>query len=243
MGFAEIIWLDEVGSTNSLLKEWVMAGQVVEGAVLAARSQVAGRGRFERTWVAPAGCNLTFSAYFRTDAGFPALASIPMAAALGIREYLQSRGIEAQCKWPNDLMVGDKKICGILSERFATDGGGDIIILGIGLNVNMRPDDLERIDKPATSMLEQTACGYSLEDELRVLLDYLWRWLERWEAGGFADIRDDFVANCWRMGENVVVGDGDSHMSGILLGFGESGQILLELEGGEVREVWSGDVE
>ena len=141
MQFQKPQWHDELPSTNTTLVEWLREGRdLPDGFVLAARSQTAGRGRYERQWLAQAGRNLTFSVLLRSDASPLQFLSLPQAAALGAVAYLEENGLAAQTKWPNDVLVGGRKVCGILAER--CNGG---VVLGIGLNVNMDADEAASI--------------------------------------------------------------------------------------------------
>lgn len=242
--FLEPEWHDSLPSTNSVLAARLRTTpDVVPGTVLAAREQTAGRGRQERTWVAGAGRNLTFSFSLHTPAVFPRLASLPMATALGIAEELESLGIPVQTKWPNDLLVADRKICGILSECIATEPqtGSDVVV-GVGLNVNMSAEEAERIDQPATSILLETGQAQEPDALLPRLLGRLRGWLEAWEAGGFPALSEAWTARCKRIGKPVTVREGNRSISGIVEGFGSCGEMRLRLESGEIRAMWSGDV-
>ena len=118
MRFQKPQWYDELPSTNTTLVEWLREGRdLPDGFVLAARFQTAGRGRYERQWLARPGRNLTFSALLRSDVSPLRFLSLPQAAALGVVAYLEENGLAAQTKWPNDVLVGGRKVCGILAER------------------------------------------------------------------------------------------------------------------------------
>jgi BirA family biotin operon repressor/biotin-[acetyl-CoA-carboxylase] ligase len=130
----------------------------------------------------------------------------------------------------------------VLSENVARPGQeGSALIVGIGLNINMPSEDAARIDKPATSVFIESGRDCPVEDALSALTPYLAKWLARWEAGGFAALREEYCARAWRLGQSVTVGDGDNTVSGVLRGFGESGEILLELPCGTQQTCWSGD--
>lgn len=133
----DMIWLDEVGSTNSYLKENV--AHIPPMTLVIARKQTAGRGQRGNHWEAQDGLNLTFSLRicpvgFRPSEQF----IISEATALAMSETLRDYGISACVKWPNDIYVSDKKICGILIENSITESSITNSIIGIGLNVNQR---------------------------------------------------------------------------------------------------------
>ena len=111
MRFQKPEWHDELPSTNTTLVEWLREGRdLPDGFVLAARSQTAGRGRYERQWLARPGRNLTFSALLQTAASPLQFLSLPQAARpWAWLAYLEENGLAAQTKWPNDVLVGDRK--------------------------------------------------------------------------------------------------------------------------------------
>jgi len=230
-------WYDELPSTNTTLSEWLRDGQELpDGFVLAARAQTAGRGRYERRWLTQPGRSLTFSMLLHSKAPNMQLLSLPMAAALGVAAYLDASGVAAQTKWPNDVLVGGHKICGILAER------GEAVVLGIGLNVNMDANEAAAIDRPATSLLIEVGEERAIEEVLDELLIYLEEWIGRWEDGGFAALRGAWEARSANIGEYVEVGEDADRRTGVVLGFGAAGQLLLREDDGMRAEVWAGDV-
>lgn len=253
------IWLDSVDSTNTVLSRLIRENGIVPGHLLAAREQTAGRGRYDRRWQAQAGKNLTFSFYLKTAQGFPQVASIPVAAALGVADYLREvHHLPAQAKWPNDVMIGGKKICGILSERTEQTSAtptsendsapkpaspANHIVVGIGINLNLTAEDAVAIEKPATSVFLETGVQTVPEAELLRLMPFLDNWLTKWEVGGFSALSERWTAWAWRLGETVAVGDGNNRQTGILQGFGESGELILRLPDGSLRACWAGDFE
>ncbi len=137
---ADILWLDTVDSTNSVLRE--RYPQSANLSIIAAREQTRGRGQGEHSWFSTPGKNLTFSILYRFGPDAPYLLEashaivITQITTLALRDYLGSRGIGSRIKWPNDIWVGERKICGILIENKVTGRYMDASIVGIGLNVN-----------------------------------------------------------------------------------------------------------
>ncbi len=233
MRFQKPQWHDELPSTNTTLVAWLREGRdLPDGFVLAARSQTAGRGRYERQWLARPGRNLTFSVLLQSAASPERLLSLPQAAALGAVAYLKENGLVAQTKWPNDVLVGGRKICGILAEHCKR------VVLGIGLNVNMDADEATAIDQPATSLRIETGTERDVERALDELLAHLQVWIGRWEKGGFAALSVAWESHCANLGQYVAVGG----YTGVVLGFGAAGQLLLREDDGTRRAVWTGDV-
>ncbi|MCR4289128.1 MAG: biotin--[acetyl-CoA-carboxylase] ligase [Candidatus Scalindua sp.] len=245
MKFLDPEWHDKLSSTNTILMDWLKDGMVIpSGFVLAAVEQTAGHGRRNRHWISHPGQDLTFSFLLRTKHDIPGIASLPMSVALGAASALDTFGMVTKTKWPNDLLVRESKIGGILCQksniRYAQEYA---IIVGIGINVNMQETDAASMDKPATSLLIETGKMYPIKEVLDILLEMLPDWIDRWEVGGFPSIREEWIARCCHMGKHVTIGEGKDQKSGILEGFGNKGQILLRGDDGQVRDVWAGDVE
>jgi len=242
MKFAEPEWFEQLTSTNTIVLERIDAGErLPDGFVLATTEQTAGRGRGTRHWHAKAGRDLCCSILYRNDAPARQLASLAMATALGIVDALCEYGIKAQTKWPNDVLVGDAKIAGILCEL--RPGAA---VIGIGLNVSMSAAEAGRIDQPATSILIETATVQAPKDVLPILLQALSPRLDTWKRDGFAGLRSDWCLHCLALGQDITIDDGDTHQTGVLSGFGDAGQLLLQphdlaKDGSSTAvEIWSG---
>ena len=235
----QVEWIERIASTNALMRERVSNGRKLrDGLVVAAREQTAGRGRQTRKWLSAPGRDLCCSLFIHTDTELAAVPSLAMAATLAVNDLLRSEGILSAPKWPNDVLVGERKICGILSERVDPAG----IIVGIGLNVNMTAEEAEAIDRPATSMLIESGAARDPARVLDQLFQPLEFWIGRWrEGGGFQGIREEWTRQAGPPGRPLCVHDGDLRKSGTLEGFGEYGELLLRTNRG-VETIWSGDV-
>ena len=237
----QIEWHDRIDSTNTYIRNRIAkAPAIAPGFIVAAREQTAGRGRSDRKWLSAPNTNLCFSLFLETDAQLMDVPSLTMAAALAITDQLNSEKIDAAPKWPNDVLVGGKKICGILSERIETSTRKGIIV-GIGLNVNMTSVEADAIDRPATSILIESGKAQNPKTVLENLLPQLTFWIDRWNQGGFSAIRDVWVEKAGPIGKPLSVHDGDLRKSGTLAGFGDHGELLLKTEAG-LETIWSGDV-
>ena len=243
MNFHPPEWIERVPSTNSLLLERIGSGAgAPPGTVLATDDQTGGRGRGRRTWVSRPGSDLACSFVLEAAGTDPRhLGSLSMAAALGVADCLEEHGVKARTKWPNDVIAGRRKIAGILPEPVPGSGRPGLVVVGIGLNLGMTRAEAEAIDQPATSILVETGSAPLPRQVLPRLLKRLSPWLETWGAGGFAALRGGWEERCAGLGERVTVVDDGQRLSGVLAGFGEEGQLLLE-EGGSVREVWAGSL-
>ena len=167
-----IIWLESTDSTNDELRRRL--DQSGDLAIIAAERQSAGRGQGDHTWHSEPGRNLTFSVLLRHSClkASDALA-VTSIMALGIRDYLHTKGIGPWIKWPNDIWVGEKKICGILVENSIRAGKIDFSIVGVGLDVNQTdwPADLPN----PVSLKDLTGQEYDTHEELKQLFDAIAR--------------------------------------------------------------------
>lgn len=165
---SKIIWFDSLNSTNSFAKEHLE--EYDNMSIIATLQQRAGRGQGDHTWYASAGKNLTFTIIFKpTDLLASDALMITRITTLALLNYLKSKGIKARIKWPNDIWVEDKKICGILIENILD---GRIIknsIIGVGLNINEKnwPKELPN----PISLSELTNAEYDIRKELGLLHD------------------------------------------------------------------------
>lgn len=178
------------GSTNADLLARAADGEAA-GAVLVAEEQVGGRGRLDRRWSSPPRAGLWFSVLLRPSVPPARLSWIPLLAGLAaVRAVRRHGGVEARVKWPNDVVVGDRKLAGILAER-----AGDAVVLGIGLNVSTRTDELPV--PTATSMVIEGAANTDRDPLLRAILRELATWYGRWDAAG-GDADGSGVRNAYR---------------------------------------------
>ena len=161
------IWLDSIDSTNS--EALRRLPELPGGTVLAARDQTAGRGQRGNTWFTEPGKNLTFSIVLKN---VPLVASQAMRlnylASVAVAVFLEERGVEAAIKWPNDVYVNGRKICGMLIEN-TLGPGGEVAASVIGIGINMNQKEFPQLAN-ATSLAQCTGMEYGLEEALQAFL-------------------------------------------------------------------------
>ena len=238
-------WHDKLPSTSKVILERIKSGEnIPSGFVLATLEQTAGHGRFDRHWISKPGKDLTFSFLMETRADIKQLASLSMAVALGVASSLDTFGVHSYTKWPNDLLVKGKKICGIIVEEcHGPPFHGEAAVVGVGLNVNMGPEDANNIDRPVTSAFIETGEKYLLKTVLETIIQMLPDLLSLWEDEGFTGIRDDWTFRSSCIGKTVTVQQGKLWKTGTLMGFGEWGQMLVRSDDGSTHHIWSGELE
>lgn len=211
-----------------------------EGTVAVAHGQTAARGRFQRRWIAPPGSALSLSVVLRPTP--PVLPHLVMIAALAVsRAIHQVTGLQAVIKWPNDILLGERKVCGILIETSLSDGGIDYAILGIGINVNLDTDAFPEIVGTATSLKAHLGQPVSRRELLQRLLEAL---EELYEAAK----RGEPVFQWWRdrlvtLGRRVRVQANDGSLEeGVAVAVDETGALHLRRDDGATLVVLAGDV-
>ncbi len=236
---------EALASTQDRARELARAG-TPDGTLVVAGVQTGGRGRLGRHWGSPAG-GLWMSLVLRPAFEARLASRITQTAAVGAAKALWEIGVEARIKWPNDLLVGGKKICGILAESSAGHAGGpanerrlDYAILGVGMNANLDPADLGVQDREITTIRSELGRDTDLLDLLRALLTNLA--VEMGRIGDFGAVLDEWRnLNC-TLGENVRVRRFGQTIEGRAVDLTGDGALLLATGGGTV-EVFEGEIE
>ncbi len=228
----------ELDSTNEEAKRRALAGELGPLWIIA-EAQTAGRGRRGRAWTSQSG-NLFTTGLFRLEAGPARAAQLSFAAALAVGD-LAARVIDpsiVKLKWPNDVLVGGRKVCGILLESGSHPLGGLWLAVGIGVNLAHHPEDAER---PATDFTIHGA-HISNTDAGETLAERFAHWLAIWEREGFAPIREAWIARAWGLGERCTARLADETVEGVFADLGEDGSLRLDLNDGTRRFISAGDV-
>jgi|MCW2727985.1 BirA family biotin operon repressor/biotin-[acetyl-CoA-carboxylase] ligase len=236
--WSEVVVTAETGSTNADVADAARAG-APEGTVHTTDQQTAGRGRLDRTWTSPPGSGAIVSVLLRPDA-VPAARWVwlPLLAGLAVDATVHECGVESGLKWPNDVLVDGRKIAGILLERVETSDGPAAVI-GVGLNVSLRRDELPV--PAATSLSLEGATETDRTIVIRSLLRNLEALYRAWSASGgdpAAGIRDSYIRRCVTIGSRVrVMLPRDEVLEGQASGIDDSGRLLVD-----GRAISAGDV-
>jgi BirA family biotin operon repressor/biotin-[acetyl-CoA-carboxylase] ligase len=234
----------ETGSTNADVARAARDG-AAEGLVVAAERQTAGRGRQGRQWESPARAGLMFSVLLRPPPGIPTsrYGWLPLLAGVALVEPVRRLGaVDAVLKWPNDLLIDERKCAGILAEAVPDAG----VVIGIGLNVTMREDELP-VPEATSLALAGSACT-DRDPVLRAVLRELAAWYARWrEAGGDAEasgLREAYRMHCVTLGQWVdVTQPGGTVLSGEASDVDGDGRlVVLDGAGAGSTAVSAGDV-
>ncbi len=238
----EILFYETVGSTNSVALN--LSERTEEGAVILSDCQEKGRGRLGRLWISPPGVNIYMSIILKPEIK-PADATLitlmaGVACSIALRRV---SGLDIRVKWPNDLMVADKKLGGILTE-LKTDGKKiAFAIVGIGINVNMDmnefPGDIREI---ATSFKNETGKTYSRENIISEILSEIDRWYLRLKKMDRETILSSWKQLTSTLGREVMVMAGRETWKGFAESVDDEGMLILRLPSGETKKISSGDL-
>lgn len=261
----DIIWLDTVDSTNEEARRRI--SDIDNLSVLSARSQTSGKGQRGNIWSSAPGENLTLSIILKFASSaletvgnaseiLPPLQAydqfaISEIAALSVVDFLAGHDIEARIKWPNDIYVGKRKICGILIENSLRGEYLASSIVGIGLNVNQRNFDVSLPNPTSMSLCinqqEVSADGavspLDIEECIEELTDIFKKYIRRYtrQTGGLLKLRRLYLSQLWRLDEparftDQRVSPSGREFTGTIRGLSDVGNLLIETEEGELRE-------
>ena len=240
----DIIWLDTVDSTNSEAKRRI--SKIDNLSVVSALEQTTGRGQLGNVWVSSAGENLTFSVILKfidqnVWLNVHDQSVINELTSLSVVDFLGSHGIEAKIKWPNDIYVGNKKICGILIENSLSGSHINHSIIGIGLNINQRNFNVN-LPNPI-SMTQLTGDSYDISECLDEFMSIFKKYIHRYlhGNGGYAKLRKLYLGQLWRFNETSRYTCTDSEgitteFSGTIRNLSYIGNLIVETEEGELKE-------
>lgn len=230
--------LTDVDSTNEYVLKKIRAGEQGHGFACVAECQSAGRGRRGRVWQSPFGRNIYLSVGWRFSGGVAAMEGLSLAIGVAVcRSLRKLYSLQAELKWPNDILVGGQKLGGVLLEIAGDLSGECFVVAGVGLNVAMPSSMAAGIDQPwvdlqrcvgveSAVMLDRNALSASLLFELSSVL-------EGYEAVGFAAYAAEWESHCSHIGELVELRSHAKSEEGRMLGVDSSGALRLMVEGEE----------
>jgi BirA family transcriptional regulator, biotin operon repressor / biotin---[acetyl-CoA-carboxylase] ligase len=233
----KIIYYSSIASTMEAAKMEAQWGAEA-GTVIVAGEQTAGRGRLQRCWLSPAG-GLAFSVILRPN--FNNLHYMIMLASLAVTYGIRSlTGLKPQIKWPNDVLIGEKKVCGILIENDIRKNVLNHVIIGIGINVNLRVEQYPEITALATSLSDQLKTEISKLEVIRTVLiemDRLYTDLPQGER-----LLHQWKTHLITLGQQIQVNMGDQVYTGRAESVTDDGSLMVRQKDGYLVRVIAGDV-
>lgn len=234
----EIVCLKEVDSTNRYAKALAAEG-AAHGTLVLSDMQTAGRGRRGRGWISPAGENIYMSLILRPDMPPAQVARLSLLTALATANAIgRAAGLDAQIKWPNDIVIGGRKVCGLLLEMDATPEQVNSVVAGVGINVHQTQFD-SAIAHTASSLDRIAGRRISRAAVVRAFLQEF----ERASALSGEAMMDAYRARSATLGQRVQVIGLNGAYTGLAERVTDSGSLLVRAdEDGAVREVLAADV-
>lgn len=233
----KVIYYPSLTSTMDLARQVSQQG-TSEGTVVLAERQTAGRGRMARAWLSPTG-NIALSVIL-----YPPVSRLPylmMLASLAVVHTIEiTTGLESRIKWPNDVLINGKKVCGILIETDVQGSTVNHAIIGIGININLKPADFPEILSIATSLSSELGRDVPRLSVLRCLLveiEGLYQGLSTPESV-FQEWRD----NLETLGKEVSVKSGETLIQGVAEAVDRDGSLMLRRPDGSLTRIVAGDV-
>jgi BirA family biotin operon repressor/biotin-[acetyl-CoA-carboxylase] ligase len=235
----------EVDSTSRALRDLARAG-AVEGTTVLAESQSDGRGRMGQPWFSPPGCNLYVSVLFRAESVPRHVGLFSFIASLAVADAVRDLGLLPTIKWPNDVLVKQKKVAGTLAECSIQGDRVEFAVLGVGVNLNVTPEALSAALGPAAVAATSLAAALGKPVDRNAVaasyLNHLDLWARRFREEGARPIVDAWRDRDILTARRVEVRGGPGSYLGRVLGLDEEGHLLVADGRGECRTVVTGEV-
>ena len=234
---------ESVGSTQNEARSWAVAG-APHGALVIAEEQRSGRGRMGRAWHSPKGKGLWLSMVLRTGLTLEQAPHLTFVTAVAVcRAIRQATGTDARLKWPNDVLIGRRKVAGILVE-LQTDGPRvQSMIVGIGISVNLEASDFpEELNAKATSLLEAAGERFDRTELAAKVVQSVEEMVGFYLKEGFPPVASLWEALSDTLGNPVSVATALGNVAGTALRLDESGALVVRTDDGQERRLYSGDL-
>lgn len=228
-----------IDSTNTWAKKHAHEFDLHALTCITSDQQTAGRGQRDKTWFSPPLGNLYMTFFFVLPLDFHWTSNLGQIFALSCAQVLKDLGFVPALKWPNDILLEEKKAGGVLSETLPLDDGIGIV-LGMGLNVNIAPEQLSHLDQPATSLAEQSGKSFALSSLVHALLQKFLLNLEKLRKSGFSYFVKDYNLLLAFKGEEVVLSNPEGTVNAICKKVDEEGRLVLACADGRELHVASG---
>lgn len=235
---------ERTDSTNNDIRLLAMEG-APEGTVVTADMQTAGKGRRGRSWEAEAGSSLLFSLLLRPKLAPDAAPQITLLMAMAVTKAIRRMtGLDAYIKWPNDVVVNRKKVCGILTEMQLKDGGIEYVLVGTGINMNQTSIP-EELAGSATSLLleKDISARLNREEMLGKVLEFFEEYYECFlQSNDVSGLMNEYNSWLASLDKEVKVLDPKGEFTGISKGINEKGELLVTRPNGDVTAIYAGEV-
>ena len=239
----KIFYRSEVLSTNDEAKILAEGGRE-NGTLIVADNQLKGRGRRGRSWICDGINSIAMSIILRPTFAPNQASMVTLVMALAVADVLSklTEG-EVKIKWPNDILINKKKVCGILTEMAAAEGAIDHIIIGVGINVNQKSMPEEIRGFASSMFIESNGMRYSRSQIILAILEFFEYYYDIFaERGDFSDLVSVYEGYLINMDKEVKVLDPNGEFMGTATGINDYGELIIQKENGEFTRVSSGEV-
>lgn len=232
----------EVSSTNDLAKEMATIG-AKEGTVIVAETQTSGKGRLGREWASSKG-GIWLSTVLRPKLSGKDIPKLTLMTSLVVAKTInQLFNLKTEVKWPNDVLINAKKVCGILTEANTRGNTTNFVIVGIGINANIELNSLpKQVRENATSLKHELKREIDREQILRLLLEKMEHYYVMLTEGKFNPVLKEWKSLCEFLDSYVEVTSWEEKIEGWAIDVDENGALIIRLRDGTLRKILSGDV-
>lgn len=238
----KIIYYQQLDSTNTEIARLAAEG-VTHGTVVVADAQTAGKGRRGRQWESPAGENIYMSILLRPDCMPDRAPMLTLVMAYSVAKAIRELGFEdLQIKWPNDLVLSGKKICGILTEMQLSGSKIDCVVVGVGINVNTSkfPEELKDI---ATSLYQESGRTFDRTLIVESVVGYFEKAYQQFlQTQDLSFLREAYNAMLVNVDKEVRVLEPGNEYTAYAQGINSEGELLVRTEEGEEKRIYAGEV-
>ncbi len=233
-----VIYYDEVDSTNNAAKR--IAKESDDGTVVISRIQKSGRGRLGRPWISPEG-GIWLSIIIKPKISLEHASRLTILAGIAVTKTMRNMDVDAVIKWPNDVLINKKKVCGILTELNAEIEQIDYVIVGIGINANNEIDDFtEDLRKNSTTLKQETGNPVNQVKLVQNILTEFEQQYIRFNTQPFSSILDEWIELSDTLGKHVTIMTPTRMISGKAIAITENGSLIVRKADGISEEVIGG---
>lgn len=239
-----VYFFESVTSTQKVAKEYAMNG-AKHGTLIVADEQTEGRGRMVRKWYSPKGTGIWASFILRPDIQIQHAPQLTLLSAVAVVQAIKKvTHITPEIKWPNDILISGRKVCGILTELQAEEDRIQSVILGIGINVNQDKNDFSaEIIKKATSLKIELGKTVNRSSLIQSLCYYIEQLLHLYISEGFTPIKSLWETYAVSIGKRISARTVKGTFNGVALGINNEGVLLLKQDNGDIVEIISADID
>lgn len=235
-----IIYFDKIDSTNTYAK--LNIDDLDDKTIISADFQSAGRGRFTRSWVDLGSENIYMTIILKPEELLQVHSNLTQYLSACLCRVLEEHGLKPQIKWPNDVLLKGKKVCGILAESIFKGGKLKGIVLGIGVNLNASQENVDKIDRPATSVNLEMGKNVDKKEFMQNLLEKFFANYDEFLSKGFKYIIEDYKNRASFMNQKLKIAVFKDVYEGFCQGVDDNGALILLLDGNNIEKFNMGEI-